>query len=86
MAISGDCELPAGIANNSNCQQSLTMSTYVSKPNIHVDIVILSSISPAEQTIPAALLAMQAYIVHVSFLLIVGLTTMHVQVGVACVM
>ena len=56
---------------------------YVSKPNIHVDIVILSSISPVEQTIPAALLAMQAYIVHVSFLLIVGL---HVQVGVACVM
>ena len=47
---------------------------YVSKHNIHVDIVILSSISPAEQTIPATLLAMQAYIVRVSFLLIVGLT------------
>ena len=65
---------------------------YVSKHNIHVDIIILLSISPAEQTIPneqtipAALLAMQAYIVHVSFLLIVGLTAMHVQMGVACVM
>ena len=60
---------------------------YVSNPNnIHVDIVILSSMSPAEQTIPAALLAMQAYIVHMGFLLIVGLTAMHVQVGVACVM
>ena len=28
---------------------------------------------------------MKAYIVHVSFLLIVGMTTMQVQVGVACV-